>query len=103
MSGFAGNVAFKRAVVDLHSALISINGSTLEVACPPRGIGAKKVQESSETRFRTTYIASAVALERAGVDLGICTKSMNSSAQSRFRFIRDETRGMDLHIGTIIR
>ena len=38
---FEGSVAFKRAVVDLNSASISINGSTLEVACPPPGIGAK--------------------------------------------------------------
>jgi hypothetical protein len=36
-----GSVTFKRAVVNLDSALISINGSTLEVACPPPGIGAK--------------------------------------------------------------
>ena len=32
-------VTLKRAVVDLNSALISINGSTLKVACPPPGIG----------------------------------------------------------------
>jgi hypothetical protein len=39
------------------------------VPCPPPEIGAKKVQEISESRFRTTYIISDVALERAGVDL----------------------------------
>jgi hypothetical protein len=43
-------VAFKRGVVDLHSGTsTSINSSALEVACPPPGIGAKKVQEISET------------------------------------------------------
>jgi hypothetical protein len=75
-------IAFKRAVVDLHIALINSNRSALEVACSPPGIGigAKKVQEISETRFRTTYRASAVALENAGVDLDICTISINCSA-----------------------
>jgi hypothetical protein len=34
-------IAFKGAVVDLHSALIDINSSTLKVACPAPGIGAK--------------------------------------------------------------
>jgi hypothetical protein len=38
---FVGSVAFKRAVVDLNSAVIRKNGSTLEVACEPPGIGAK--------------------------------------------------------------
>jgi hypothetical protein len=50
------------------------------VSCGPPGIGAKKVHEISETRFCSTYIVSAVALERAGVDLYICTISINSSA-----------------------
>jgi hypothetical protein len=45
------DVALERAGVDLNSALISINSSALEVACPPPGIGAKKVQESLETSF----------------------------------------------------
>jgi hypothetical protein len=37
-----GSVALEYGVVDLNSACsISINGSTLEVACPPPGIGAK--------------------------------------------------------------
>ena len=39
----------------------------------------EKVQENSETRFRTTYLVSTIALEHAGVDLEICTKSINSS------------------------
>jgi hypothetical protein len=80
---FVGTVALESAVIDLHSALVHSNSSTLciEVACPPPGIGAKKVQENSETRFCTTYIASAVALESAGVDLDICTvSSINSTA-----------------------
>jgi hypothetical protein len=37
----ASLITFKRAVVDLHSALININGSALEVPCPAPGIGAK--------------------------------------------------------------
>ena len=58
----------------------SIHSSTLEVACPPPGYGGKKVQEIPETRFCTTYTGSAVALERAGVDLDVCIISKNSSA-----------------------
>jgi hypothetical protein len=50
------------------------------VACPPPGNGAKKVQETSEPRFCTTYIGSTVALENAGVDLDICILRKNSSA-----------------------
>jgi hypothetical protein len=50
------------------------------VPCEPPGIGAKKVQEIFETRFRTTYLVNAIALECAGVDLDICTISINSSA-----------------------
>jgi hypothetical protein len=73
-------VAFKRAVVDLHIAFENTNGPTLKVACPAPGIGAKKVQEISETRFRTTYRFSAIALERAGVDLDICLISTNISS-----------------------
>jgi hypothetical protein len=42
------------------------------VACPPPGIGAKKVQEMSETRFGTTYIEGIVALEYGVADLDIC-------------------------------
>jgi hypothetical protein len=77
----ASAVALKGAVVDLDSALIHTDSSALEVACPPPGIGAKKVQETSETRFCTTYISSgSVALENACVDLDICTISFNSSA-----------------------
>jgi hypothetical protein len=35
--------------VDLHiGTTISKNSTALEVACPPPGIGAKKVQESFE-------------------------------------------------------
>jgi hypothetical protein len=36
-----GTVAFEGAVVDHQSALININSSALEVACPPPGIGVK--------------------------------------------------------------
>jgi hypothetical protein len=68
--------------VDLHiGTTIGIHSAALQVACGPPGIGAKKVQETSESRFCTTYIASAVALENACVDLDIdnCTISINSS------------------------
>jgi hypothetical protein len=48
-------LSLERAVVDLHcgvhSALIHSNSSALEVACPPPGIGAKKVQENSKPDF----------------------------------------------------
>jgi hypothetical protein len=37
-----GSVALEGAVVDLHiGTTTGINSSTLEVACPPPGIGAK--------------------------------------------------------------
>jgi hypothetical protein len=32
---------FEGAVMDLHIGIVSINSSTLEVACGPPGIGAK--------------------------------------------------------------
>jgi hypothetical protein len=44
--------------------IVSINSSTLEVSCPPPGIGAKKVQENSEARFGPTYIARVHASTR---------------------------------------
>jgi hypothetical protein len=80
-----GDIHKKSAVVDLHIPIpintISINSSALQVACPPPGIGAKKVQESSETRFGTAYILGVVTLESAGIDLDIGTgRSTNSSA-----------------------
>jgi hypothetical protein len=50
--------------MDLNSRTIhGRNSSALEVACPAPGIGAKKVQGTSETRFCTTYSASAVGVE----------------------------------------
>ena len=79
----SGAIREEYGVVDLHIATIGSNSTTLEVACPPPGIGAKKVQETSETRFRSTYSCSsvsAVALERAGVDLDICIPITHSSA-----------------------
>jgi hypothetical protein len=36
-----GSVAPENTVMHLHIATIGINSSTLEVACPPPGIGAK--------------------------------------------------------------
>jgi hypothetical protein len=36
-----GSVALESAGVDLDICTIGINSSTLEVACPPPGIGAK--------------------------------------------------------------
>jgi hypothetical protein len=57
-----------------------INSSTLKVACPTPGIGAKKVQESSDTNFGITYlIAGNVAQECGVVDLHISTIGINSS------------------------
>jgi hypothetical protein len=37
----AGSVALESAVINLEVAILNINSSTLEVACPPPGIGAK--------------------------------------------------------------
>jgi hypothetical protein len=39
-----------------------------------------KCKQISETRFRTTYKVSAVALKNAGVDLDLCAISINSTA-----------------------
>jgi hypothetical protein len=50
------------------------------VACPPPGIGAKKVQGSPRNSFRSTYIGGSVAVKSAGVDLDICIISINSPA-----------------------
>jgi hypothetical protein len=49
-----GSVALEGAIMDFHiGTRLSINSSALEVACPaPPGIGAKKVQESSETNLQ---------------------------------------------------
>jgi hypothetical protein len=54
--------------------------SILKVACPPPGIGAKKVQEISQIIFGTTYTTGTVAVERAVVDLHIPTTDPNGSA-----------------------
>jgi hypothetical protein len=57
-----------RGVIQEHiyseydGATSSINSSALEVACPPPGIGAKKVQESSDTNFGITYIIAGKCL-----------------------------------------
>jgi hypothetical protein len=46
----ASLIALKGAVIDLQiGATLGINSPALEVACPPPGIGAKKVQENSKT------------------------------------------------------
>jgi hypothetical protein len=118
-------IALKGAVIDLQiGTTLGINSPALEVACSPPGIGAKQIQEISETRFCTSYIISDVPLERAGVDLDICNISINCSALEvacpppghreklgNFsaqhcgtylkRRIREETGGMDLNTGTI--
>jgi hypothetical protein len=74
-------VALEGAVVDLHIRTTGgINSSTLEVAYPPPGIGAKKVQESSADHHSPTYnLKRSLALESAGVDLDIGTAGKNSS------------------------
>jgi hypothetical protein len=46
-----GSVALESAVINLEVAILNKNSSALEVACGPPGIGAKKVQETSENRF----------------------------------------------------
>jgi hypothetical protein len=76
-----GVVALEYGVVDLHIGItVNINSSALKVACPAPGIGAKKAQRISETRFGT-YIIGAVTLERAGIDINIGTAiSKNCSA-----------------------
>jgi hypothetical protein len=79
------SIAFKRAVVDLNSALISINGSTfsvlggvaLECAVVDLGSALKqlKLQEDNSSSIK----ASVVALEYGVVDLhiGTGTESIN--------------------------
>jgi hypothetical protein len=47
-------VAFKRAVVDLHSALTSINGSALKVVCPPPEV---------ERKFEIVFLAENARIE----------------------------------------
>jgi hypothetical protein len=70
----------EHGVVDLHIGTIGINSTALQVACPPPGIEAKKVEEISADHHSRTYIVSAVALESAGVDLDIGTiTGINSS------------------------
>jgi hypothetical protein len=66
--------------VDLHIGFRSKNSSALEVACPPPGIGAKKIQESSPNSLRTPYPEASVALEGAVVDLHISIESMMNSS-----------------------
>jgi hypothetical protein len=70
-TGTICNVALENAGVDFDIGAIDKHSSALEVACPPPGIGAKKVQESSADHHSRTYRVSAVALENAGVDLDI--------------------------------
>jgi hypothetical protein len=42
------SVTLESAVMDLHIGTNNTNSSALQVACPPPGIGAKKIQENSE-------------------------------------------------------
>jgi hypothetical protein len=71
--------------MDDKGSLLNVDGPSvlkIKVACPPPGIGAKKVQETSEARFGTTYIGNgSVALECAIVDLrGAVPPEENSTA-----------------------
>jgi hypothetical protein len=69
--------------VDDQRAAIYVDGpSVLKVACPPPGIGAKKVQEISETKFRTAYFVSAVALKSAVINLDFNSTGISGSANS---------------------
>jgi hypothetical protein len=64
------SVALENAGVDRDICTVSgINSSTLEVACAPPGIGAKKIQEISLISFKITYKFGSVALECGVVDL----------------------------------
>jgi hypothetical protein len=68
------------AVMDLNRALILTNRSTLKVACPPprhRGNFRKFLQ--TITHPLTAELA-VLLFESAGVDLNMCTISINSSA-----------------------
>jgi hypothetical protein len=47
---------------------------------PRRELERRKFRNFLRPDFALLYIVSAVALERAGVDLDICTIRMNSSA-----------------------
>jgi hypothetical protein len=76
-------VGVEGRIMDDKSSIKNVDGSTiLEVACPPPGIGARKIQESSQRSFGITYIGGRVALEGAIIDLNIGTTSpsINSSA-----------------------
>jgi hypothetical protein len=56
-----GAVREEYAVVDLHIGTTgSINRTALEVACSPPGIGAKKVQESFETKFGLLTVSAVL-------------------------------------------
>jgi hypothetical protein len=70
--------------MDDKSSTINVDcPSVLKVTCPPPGIRAKKVQESSRTNLELpgTYIAKSVALEGAVMDIHIGTSvNINSSA-----------------------
>jgi hypothetical protein len=63
--------------MDLHNGITgSINSPALEVACSPPRIGAKKIQEYSES-LGTTYPVGSVALGR------YCHGSPNSYCQHK--------------------
>jgi hypothetical protein len=67
-----GRVALEDGVVDLHiGTILNINSSALEVACPPPGVGAKKIQQSSLKSFGITYMGGSVALDCGVMDLHI--------------------------------
>ena len=73
-------VGLLRQVLSQCDQNIGCSGHSKIVACPPPGIGAKEVQESSETKFGITYSGCSVALKCAVVDLDICTNpSINRS------------------------
>jgi hypothetical protein len=78
-------IAQKGAVIDLQIVITpggtaGINSPTLEVACSPPGIGAKKIQERSRKSFVSTYRAGGVALKCGAVDHRSALMKINSSA-----------------------
>jgi hypothetical protein len=86
-----GGIALECGVVDLRiHTFVSINSAALEVVCPPPGVRTKKVQESSADHHSSTYHASAVALESAGIYLDIGTAGINNSTLLKLDVPRQE-------------
>jgi hypothetical protein len=76
-----GSVALEHGVIDLHDGtILSINSSTLEVACPPPGIGAKKVQGKSRKHRPSTYYTEITVRSRAVSINTACIPSISTTS-----------------------